>query len=298
MVSDIMSLIGNTPIVRLGKIVKEGSAEIYVKLEYLNPTGSHKDRIAYYMIKDAEERRLIKPGGTVVEASSGNTAIAVAWIASLLGYRAKIFVEEGISEAKVSLIKSLGAEVVEAPLGESDYAEIARKHAEERGYLFLNQYENEANVRAHYETTGPEIYRQLNGRLDAFVMGIGTGGTIAGVGKFLREKLGRRVKVIGVVPRNSRIIKERGKPDRIEGLASELIPGIWRRYSHLVGEIIEVSYDDALQTMRKLIRYEGILGGLSTGANVHAALKLAEDIGRGVIATIAPDTILKYPHLL
>ena len=298
MVSDIMSLIGNTPIVRLRKIVKEGFAEIYVKLEYLNPTGSHKDRIAYYMIKDAEERGLIKPGGTIVEASSGNTAIAVAWIASLLGYRAKIFVEEVVSEAKVSLIRSLGAEVVEVPLGESDYAEVARKHAEEHGYLFLNQYENETNVRAHYETTGPEIYRQLNGRLDAFVMGIGTGGTIAGVGKFLREKFGRRVKVIGVVPRNSRIIKERGRPDRIEGLASELIPGIWKRYSHLVDEIIEVSYDDALQTMRKLIRYEGILGGLSTGANVHAALKLAEDIGRGVIATIAPDTILKYPHLL
>ncbi|MCD6312288.1 MAG: PLP-dependent cysteine synthase family protein [Thaumarchaeota archaeon] len=298
MVSDIMSLIGNTPIVKLRKIVKEGSAEIYVKLEYLNPTGSHKDRIAYHMIKDAEERRLIEPGGMVVEASSGNTAIAVAWIASLLGYRAKIFVEEGISKAKVSLMRSLGAEVVEAPLGESNYAEVARKHAEDHGYLFLNQYENEANVRAHYETTGPEIYRQLNGRLDAFVMGIGTGGTIAGVGRFLKEKLGRRVKVIGVVPRNSRIIKERGKPDRIEGLASELIPGIWRRYSHLVDEIMEVSYDDALQTMRKLIRYEGILGGLSTGANVHAALKLAEDIGRGVIATIAPDTILKYPQLL
>jgi len=298
MAVDLMSLIGNTPIVKLGRIVKESSAEIYVKLEYLNPTGSHKDRIAYYMIKDAEERGLIEPGGTIVEASSGNTAIAVAWIASLLGYKAKIFVEEGISETKVSLIRSLGAEVVKAPPGESDYAEAARKHAEDHGYLFLNQYENEANVKAHYETTGPEIYRQLNGRLDAFVMGIGTCGTIAGVGKFLREKLGKRVKIVGVVPRNSRIIKKEGRPDRIEGLASELIPGIWRRYSHLVDEVMEVSCDDALQTMRKLMRYEGILGGLSTGANVHAALKLAEDIGEGVIATIAPDTILKYPHLL
>lgn len=298
MASDPMSLIGSTPIVKLRRILKEGSAEVYVKLEYLNPTGSHKDRIAYYMIRDAEKKGLIKPGDAVVEASSGNTAISVAWISSLLGYRAKIFVEEGVSEAKIRLIRSLGAEVIEAPLGESDYAETARRYAEDHGYLFLNQYENEANVRAHYETTGPEIYEQLNGKLDVFVMGVGTGGTIAGVGRFLREKLGNEVRIVGVVPRGSRIVRDERSPDRIEGLASELIPGIWKRYSHLVDEVMEVSYADALQTMRKLIRHEGILGGVSTGANVYAALRLAESTRRGVIATIAPDTILRYPHLL
>jgi len=295
MKASILGLIGNTPIVRLGRLAGGGVAEVYVKLEYLNPTGSHKDRIAYYMIRDAEERGLIEPGDTVVEASSGNTAISVAWVSSLLGYRAEIFVEKGTSQVKIGLIKALGARVVEAE--EESYAEAARRYAEEHGYLFLNQYENEANVRAHYETTGPEIYRQLGGRIDAFVMGIGTGGTISGVGRFLKEKLGERVKIVGVVPRGSRIAGGEGA-ERIEGLASDIVPGIWRRYGHVVSEVIEVGFDEALQTMKTLLRSEGILGGLSTGANVYAAMRVAERLTKGVVATIAPDTILRYPHIL
>ena len=293
-----MDLIGNTPIVGLRRIVGDRSAEVYVKLEYFNPTGSHKDRIAYYMIKDAEKRGLIKPGDILVEASSGNTAISVAWIGALRGYRVMIFVEEGVSEAKLSLIRSLGAEIVKVPPEEGNYAEVAMKYAEDHGYLFLNQYGNEANVMAHYETTGPELLKQFDEKIDVFVMGIGTCGTIAGVGKLLRERLGGKVRIIGVVPRGSRIIREYGRPDKIEGLASELVPDIWNRYRHLVDEIIEVSYDDAIQTMKKLIRYEGILGGPSTGANIHAALKMAENLKQGIVATVAPDTILKYPHLL
>jgi len=295
MKASILGLIGNTPIVRLGRLAGGGMAEVYVKLEYLNPTGSHKDRIAYYMIRDAEERGLIEPGDTVVEASSGNTAISVAWVSSLLGYRAEIFVEKGTSQVKIGLIKALGARVVEAE--EESYAEAARRYAEEHGYLFLNQYENEANVRAHYETTGPEIYRQLGGRIDAFVMGIGTGGTISGVGRFLKEKLGERVKIVGVVPRGSRIAGGEGA-ERIEGLASDIVPGIWRRYGHVVSEVIEVGFDEALQTMKTLLRSEGVLGGLSTGANVYAAMRVAERLTKGVVATIAPDTILRYPHIL
>ena len=295
MKASILGLIGNTPIVRLGRLAGGGVAEVYVKLEYLNPTGSHKDRIAYYMIRDAEERGLIEPGDTVVEASSGNTAISVAWVSSLLGYRAEIFVEKGTSQVKIGLIKALGARVVEAE--EESYAEAARRYAEEHGYLFLNQYENEANVRAHYETTGPEIYRQLGGRIDAFVMGIGTGGTISGVGRFLKEKLGERVKIVGVVPRGSRIAGGEGA-ERIEGLASDIVPGIWRRYGHVVSEVIEVGFDEALQTMKTLLRSEGVLGGLSTGANVYAAMRVAERLTKGVVATIAPDTILRYPHIL
>ena len=295
MKASILGLIGNTPIVRLGRLAGGGMAEVYVKLEYLNPTGSHKDRIAYYMIRDAEERGLIEPGDTVVEASSGNTAISVAWVSSLLGYRAEIFVEKGTSQVKIGLIKALGAKVVEAE--EESYAEAARRYAEEHGYLFLNQYENEANVRAHYETTGPEIYRQLGGRIDAFVMGIGTGGTISGVGRFLKEKLGEGVKIVGVVPRGSRIAGGEGA-ERIEGLASDIVPGIWRRYGHVVSEVIEVGFDEALQTMKTLLRSEGVLGGLSTGANVYAAMRAAERLTKGVVATIAPDTILRYPHIL
>ncbi len=295
MKASILGLIGNTPIVRLGRLAGGGMAEVYVKLEYLNPTGSHKDRIAYYMIRDAEERGLIEPGDTVVEASSGNTAISVAWVSSLLGYRAEIFVEKGTSQVKIGLIKALGARVVEAE--EENYAEAARRYAEEHGYLFLNQYENEANVRAHYETTGPEIYRQLGGKIDAFVMGIGTGGTISGVGRFLKEKLGEGVKIVGVVPRGSRIAGGEGA-ERIEGLASDIVPGIWRRYGHVVSEVIEVGFDEALQTMKTLLRSEGVLGGLSTGANVYAAMRVAERLTKGVVATIAPDTILRYPHIL
>ncbi len=295
---DIMRLIGNTPVIRLRRIAGEGSAEVHVKLEYLNPTGSHKDRIAYYMIRDAEERGLIRPGDEVVEASSGNTAISVAWIGSIRGYRVKIFVEEGVLEAKLSLIRSFGAEVIKVPPAKGSYTDVARKYAEDHGLLFLNQYDNEANVRAHYETTGTELLKQLDGRIDAFVMGIGTCGTIAGVGKLLREKLGEGVRIVGVVPRGSRIIRECGRPDKIEGLASDLVPGIWKRYHHIVDEIIEVSYEEAIQAVKALIRHEGILGGPPTGANIHAALKVARELGRGIVATIAPDTILKYPHIL
>ena len=295
MKASIQDLIGNTPIVKLRRLAGGGAAEVYVKLEYLNPTGSHKDRIAYYMVRDAEEKGLIKPGDTVVEASSGNTAISVAWVSSLLGYRAEIFVEKGTSQVKIELMKALGAKVVEAE--EGSYAETARRYAEENGYLFLNQYENEANVRAHYETTGPEIYRQLGGRINAFIMGIGTGGTISGVGRFLREKLGEQVRIVGVVPRGSKIVGG-GAAERIEGLASDIVPGIWRRYSYVVNEVIEVGFDEALQTMKTLLRDEGILGGLSTGANVYAAMRVAEKLTKGVVATIAPDTILRYPHLL
>ena len=290
-VPPFLRLIGRTPIVRLSRAIE--SAEIYVKLEYLNPTGSHKDRIAFYMIRDAEKRGLIKPGDVVVEASSGNTAISVAWISSMLGYKAKIFVSEGISPMKIKLVEALGAEVIKVPeSSEKDYEELAREYAEENGFLYLNQSGNEANVKAHYETTGPELYMQLNGRIDAFVMGVGTGGTISGVGKYLKERTGGKVKVVAVLPKKS------GTPGRIEGLTSEVIPEIWERYRYLTDEVIKVSYEDALRTMRDLIRREGILGGLSTGANVHAALKVAEEMKDGVVATIAPDNVLRYPHLL
>ena len=292
----ILTLVGKTPIVRLSRMA--GPREIYVKLEYLNPTGSHKDRIALYMIRDAEERGLIKPGDVVVEASSGNTAISVAWVSAVLGYRAKIFVGEKTSPMKVKLVEALGAEVVKAPEdSEKNYEELAREYAEENGFLYLNQSGNEANVRAHYETTGPELYIQLNGRIDAFVMGVGTGGTIAGVGKYLRKKLGDKVKLIAVFPRNSPALGKEGRADRIEGLAIEVVPDLWRRYGDLVDEVVEVGYDEAVKTARDLIRYEGILGGLSTGANVYAALKIAEGIN-GVVATLAPDSALRYPELL
>lgn len=296
----VVGLIGCTPLVKLRKVAS--GAPVFVKLEYMNPTGSHKDRIALYMIREAEQRGLLRPGGLVVEASSGNTAISVAWLASQLGYRALIVVEEGVSPAKVALIRALGAEIVFAPRvprGHPDHAvNLAERLAAERGGVFLNQFENEANVKAHYETTGPEIYRELGDSIGAFVMGIGTGGTIAGVAKFLRE---RRVpaRIIGVVPKGSPIATGQqtlGEP--IEGLATSTVSSIYTRYASLVDEVVEVGYEEARETMLKLAREEGVLGGLSTGANVAVALRVAEHLERGVVATLAPDSIFRYTHLL
>ena len=296
----VIGLIGRTPLVRLRKVAD--SAPVFVKLEYMNPTGSHKDRIALYMIREAERRGLLEPGGLVVEASSGNTAISVAWLASQLGYRALIVVEEGVSPAKVALIRALGAEVVFAPRvpwGHPDHAvKLAERLAAERGGVFLNQFENEANVRAHYETTGPEIYRELGDSIGAFVMGVGTGGTLAGVAKFLRER-GVQARIVGVVPRGSPIATGQqtlGEP--IEGLSTSSVSGIYTRYSSLMDEVVEVSYREAYETMLKLAREEGVLGGLSTGANVAVAVRVAGRLERGVVVTLAPDSILRYTHLL
>lgn len=296
----VVGLIGRTPLVRLQRIAKK--APVYVKLEYMNPTGSHKDRIALYMIKEAEQRGLLKPGGLVVEASSGNTAISVAWLASQLGYKALIVVDEGTSPAKVALIKALGAEVVSAPRVPWDHPDhmvkLAKRLAAERNGVFLNQFENEANVRAHYETTAAEVYEELGSGIGAFVMGIGTGGTIAGVAKFLRER-GVPARIVGIVPRGSPVATGRqtlGEP--IEGLATSTVSGIYVRYSNLIDEVVEVGYEEARETMLKLAREEGVLGGLSTGANVAVALEVAERLEKGAVVTLAPDSIFRYTHLL
>ncbi|RLE86063.1 MAG: cysteine synthase A [Thermoprotei archaeon] len=298
----ILSLIGSTPMVKLTKLWRRRDVEVYVKLEYMNPTGSHKDRIALYMLKDAAERGLLKPGGVVVEASSGNTAISVAWLASLMGYRPVIVMEEGASPAKVAVVKALGAEVIFAPrvpYGHPEHAEnVARRVARERRGVFLNQCGNEANIRAHYETTAREIYSVLGSRVRSFVMGIGTGGTLIGVAKFFRDK-GLRVRIVGVVPRGSPIATGRATMgERIEGLAATMVPEIYAKYSDLVDEVVEVGFEEAWETALRLAREEGILGGPSTGANVAVALREAEALEEGAVVTIAPDSIFRYAHLL
>lgn len=297
----LVELIGNTPLVKLRKI-PPGGVHIYVKLEYMNPTGSHKDRIALYMIREAERKGLLKQGGTVVEASSGNTAISIAWLASQLGYNAVIVVEEGTSPAKVSVIKALGAEVIFAPKVPLDHPEhpvkVAKRLADERGGVFLNQFENEANVKAHYETTAAELYSQLGNELDFFVMGIGTAGTIAGVAQFFKER-GMKTRIAGIVPKGSPVATGRptlGEP--IEGLATGTISPIYREYSGLIDLLMEVDYRRAYEMMLKLAREEGVLGGLSTGANIAGALEVAEENGSRVIATLAPDSMFRYTHLL
>ncbi|MCX8162867.1 MAG: cysteine synthase family protein [Candidatus Bathyarchaeota archaeon] len=298
MYRDILSLVGGTPIVELKNLRKPGMARILVKLEYMNPTGSHKDRIATYMIGEAEKQGILKPGGVVVEASSGNTALSVAWVAAQLGYKAILVVEEGASPVKIGLIKALGAKVVEVSGGYEEALKTAEEIACKEGGVFLNQYDNEANVKAHYETTAREIYTQTGGILDAFVMGIGTCGTIAGVAMYLKEKA-ENVKIIGVVPRGAAIPRGLGAVgERIEGLSHDGIPNIYRRYRELIDRLEEVGFREALDYMRDAIKFEGIMGGLSTGANLCIALRVAEELGRGVVVTLAPDSVMRYLHLV
>ncbi len=300
-VSDtLLRLVGCTPAVWLSRLV-EGGARILVKLEYFNPTGSHKDRIALYMLRDALERGLIEPGGVVVEASSGNTGVSVAWAARLLGLKAVIVVPRSTSSIKVGLLRALGAEVRMVDRANMDeMVEEAMRVAEELGGYYLGQFSNPANPRAHYETTGPELLEQAGGRIDAFVMGVGTGGTITGVGRFLRERLGGRVRIVAVVPRGSPIAGGPGgdKADRIEGLA-----GDYKKPANLdlglVDEIVEVGAEEAERMALRLAREEGVLAGPSTGAALAVALRVAKELGGdAVVATIAADSIQRYPWLL
>ncbi len=294
-------LVGNTPLVRVSRIEGLRDREVYVKLEYFNPTGSHKDRIALYMIRDAVEKGLLRPGGTVVEASSGNTAISVAWLARRLGFKAVIVVEEGTSPAKIAVLRALGAEVIFAPkvpAGHPDHmVNVARRVASERGGVFLAQYSNEANVRAHYETTGPEIYRALGDKIGCFVMGVGTGGTLIGVSKYLKSVLGRRVRAVAVVPRGSPVAGGAGRGEEVEGLAVSMVPDLFARNRELVDEVVEVSLAESVEWMVRLAREEGILGGLSTGANLAGVSKVLEEC-EGAVATLAPDSIFRYTGIL
>ncbi len=297
---DVLKLVGNTPIVKLKRIINGKTANIWVKLEYYNPTGSHKDRIALFMLCRALEKGLIKRGDTVVEASSGNTGISVAYIASLLGLRAVIVVPENISPDKKRLIKLMGGEIIEVEenLDPKTYRLMAKKIAEEMGGYYVGQYDNPANPEAHYLTTGPEIWNQLNGKVDAFVMGIGTGGTLTGVGRFLKQKR-RNIKIFAVEPEGSIISKiVRGekssyKPHIIEGLTGYDIPA--NLDTSIIDEYITVPQIEAVKTCYKLLRYEGIFAGPSTGANIYASLLIAKEMdSNSNIVTIAADTGYKY----
>ncbi len=298
--SDIVKLIGNTPMIKLKNIGKGLKSNVWIKLEYYNPSGSHKDRIALFMICRALEKGLIKKGGIVVEASTGNTGISVAYIASLLGLRAIIVVPSNISIEKKRLIKIMGGEIIEIEenLDPKTYRLKAKEIAKDLGGYYLGQYNNPANPEAHYKTTGPEIWSQLNGRIDFFVMGVGTGGTVTGVGRFLKEKK-NDVKVIAVEPEGSILSKtirgEKGsyKPHIIEGLTGYDIPA--NLDMSIVDEIITVPQVEAVRMCYELLRYEGIFAGPSTGANVYAALKIVEEGYTGSnIVTIAADTGYKY----
>jgi cysteine synthase A len=289
-------LIGRTPLMRLRHLSPEG-AEIYLKLEYTNPGGSHKDRIAFYMIREAIERGLLREGSYVIEVSSGNTATAVAWISTRLGLKPLLILEPDVSVAREAALRLRGAETMRIESEEEQFRR-ARELEEELGGIFLNQFENRANIRAHYETTGPEIIEQTEGELTTFVMGIGTGGTIIGVGRRLKEEIGS-VEIIGVVPRGSALLHEEPKhEDRIGGLSKVIKPELYLENKQYVDDIIEVSQTTAVETAWRLAAREGLLVGPSTGAAVHAALKIAEELRGRRIVTIAADSLFRYPKLL
>lgn len=298
-VNNVTELIGGTPLVKLNRIVPEDSAEIYVKLEYQNPGSSVKDRIAFSIVEEAEKSGKLKPGGTIVEATSGNTGIGLAMVAAAKGYKAVIIMPETMSLERRNLLRAYGAELVLTPGSEGMNGAV--KKAEEilaanPDYFLADQFRNQANVKIHRETTGPEIVEaieSLGGELDAFIAGIGTGGTITGAGEVLKERF-PNVKVYAVEPAGSPILAG-GKPGphKIQGIGANFIPEILNQ--DVYNEIIHIENDTAFEQARQLAKEEGILSGISSGAAVSAALKVAKELGKGKrVVAIVPSNGERY----
>ncbi|QCT00796.1 cysteine synthase A [Paenibacillus algicola] len=298
-VNNVTELIGGTPLVRLNRLVEEGSAEIYLKLEYQNPGSSVKDRIAVSIVEEAEKEGKLKAGDTIVEATSGNTGIGIAMVAAAKGYRAVIVMPETMSLERRNLLRAYGAELVLTPGSEGMNGAV--KKAEELvrsnpSYFMAEQFRNQANVKIHRETTGPEIVeaiQSVGGSLDAFVAGIGTGGTISGAGEVLKNAF-PDVKIYAVEPAASPILAGgQPGPHKIQGIGANFIPEILNR--DIYDEIIHVENDDAFETARRVAKEEGVLAGISSGAAVHAALKVAKQLGEGKrVVVIIPSNGERY----
>ncbi len=301
---DVSELIGNTPLVNLNKLSSETSSNIYAKLEFYNPSGSVKDRVAQYIIKDAECKGLLKPGDTIVEATSGNMGVAFALLSAVKKYKCIFTLPLSITKEKIQALKLFGAEVVLTPKGlppqdERSCYKVAHKIAREKGAFYVNQYFNQLNPEAHYKSTGPEIWRDTHGKVDTFICGIGTGGTITGVGKYLKEK-NVGVKVIGVEPVGSvfkayiekGVLTEASEFD-IEGIGKNFIPGVLN--FDYIDDVIQVTDEQAVKMVGILVRCEGILAGGSSGAAIAAAIKYASASKSSEnIVVMLPDTGLKY----
>ncbi|QJC50235.1 cysteine synthase A [Paenibacillus albicereus] len=292
-VQNVTELIGDTPLVRLNRLVPEGSAEVYVKLEYQNPGSSVKDRIAISMINVAEEQGLIKPGvSTIVEPTSGNTGIGLAMVAAAKGYRSVLVMPETMSLERRNLLRAYGAELVLTPGAEGMNGAVKKAEqlaAENEDYFLPQQFKNPANVKVHRETTGPEIVEAINsldGKLDAFVAGIGTGGTISGTGEVLRQSF-PDIKIVAVEPSASPLLSG-GKPGghKIQGIGANFIPDILNR--DIYDEVITVENEEAFDYARRAAKEEGLLVGISSGAAISAALQVAAKLGPGkrVIAVV------------
>ena len=297
--NDIIELIGSTPLLRLNRFAP--GLDLLAKLERQNPAGSAKDRAALYMIRDAEAKGALAPGGMIIEPTSGNTGIGIAALAAVLGYRAVIVMPDSMSVERVKLIAAYGAEVVLTSGAEGMSGAVAKAEelrAANPGSVIAGQFENPANPLAHYETTGPEIWADAEGRVDAFVAGVGTGGTITGVGRFLREK-NPGVRIVAVEPAGSPLLSEgRSGAHAIQGIGANFVPEALD--TSVYDEIITVSDGDALESMRALARTEGLLAGVSSGAAAWAAREVAkrpEFAGKRVVCLL-PDTGERYLSVL
>ena len=292
--NSMLDLIGKTPILKLNNMVGENSADVYVKLEKFNPGGSVKDRAALGMIEKAEELGILKEGSTIIEPTSGNTGIAIAMIGRVKGYKVIIVMPETMSKERRDLIKSYGAELIltEGAKGMKGAIAKATELVDNYGYFMPQQFENIANPNKHYETTADEILEDIKD-LDAFVAGVGTGGTITGVAKKLKENI-KTLKVVAVEPEKSQVLVGKGPgAHKIQGIGAGFIPSIYK--GEYVDEIIPVSDQDAINTAVEFARKEGILIGISSGAALFAALQVAKKLGKGKkVLAIAPDGGEKY----
>ena len=289
--NNVLDMIGNTPMIKLNNI---GNSNLYVKLEKYNPAGSIKDRAVYYMVENLEKNGLLKKGDVLVEATSGNTGIALSMIGSLQGYKVIIVMPETMSVERRTLMKAYGAELIltDGSLGMKGSIEKMNKLlSENSNYISLKQFDNEYNPLAHYETTGVEIYNQVKD-IDIFVCGVGTGGTISGVGKYLKEQ-NPNIKVVAVEPEGSPVISKNKKGShKIQGIGAGFIPKNYNE--NVVDEVMTITDEESYEGVRIMAQKEGILVGISSGANIYAALKLCEMYPDKKIVTVAPDGIDKY----
>lgn len=296
---NLTQLIGNTPLLEVKRIEEsEGlKARVLVKIEYFNPGGSVKDRIALAMIEDAEKKDILKPGGLIIEPTSGNTGIGLAWVASVKGYKLILTMPETMSEERKNLLRALGATLVLTPGAAGMKGAIAKAEelkAENPGSIILQQFENPANPAMHVRTTGQEIWRDTDGDVDIFVAGVGTGGTISGVAEALKAHK-PEVRVVAVEPESSDVISG-GKPGphKIMGIGAGFIPGNY--HSDMIDEVVRISDDDAIRYSRLMARKEGLLVGISSGAALAAAIREAkkkENEGKTIVALL-PDTGERY----
>lgn len=303
--TDISKAIGKTPLVKLSKIVDQNSATVLAKAEFLNPGGSVKDRMALYMIEDAEKKGLLKPGGTIVENTSGNTGVGVAIIAAIKGYKAIFTIPDKMSQEKIDFLKAFGAEVIVTPTdvppdSPLSYYETAKRIAQQTpNSFYLNQYHNLKNTESHYHTTGPEIWEQTEGKIDYFVAGIGTGGTLSGAGKYLKEKK-PDLKIIAVDPlgsvyfdyfKHKKLIQP--KIYKVEGIGEDML--VENVDFSIIDDIVQVNDKESFLMARRLTREEGLFVGGSSGSAAWVAVDLAKKVGKDkIIITLFPDSGTRY----